>query len=117
MMIICSPVSKYFLQTRQNTNINRVTLYVISKISLLVDGTQTVQGKLCLRAHTRSRTHYTHMPTYVVTNKDQAITFLTVIQEKRVWNIDWDTTYPDLFIAGFPQSLQSNTEIVPHLGL
>jgi hypothetical protein len=57
------------------------------------------------------------MPTYVVTNKDQAITFLTVIQEKRVWNIDWDTTYPDLFIAGFPQSLQSNTEIVPHLGL
>jgi hypothetical protein len=41
---------------------------------------------------------------------------MTVIQEKRVWNVDWDTTYPDLFIAGFPRSLQSNTETVPHLG-
>jgi hypothetical protein len=116
MMIICSPVSKYFFQTRKNTNISRVTLYVTSEFSLLVDGTQTLQGKLCVRAHTRSRTHCTYMLTCVITNKDQSITFLTVIQEKRVWNVDWDTTYPDLFIAGFPHSLQSNTEFVPHLG-
>ena len=116
MMIICSPVSKYFFQTRKNTNISRVALYVTSKFSLVVDGTQTLQGKLCVRAHTRSLTHYTYVRTYVITNKDQAITFLTAIQEKRVWNIDWGTTYPELFIAGFPHSLHCNTEIVPHLG-
>ena len=76
--------------------------------------------KLCkanyVRAHTCSPTRYKYTPTYVVANEDQAITLLTVAQEKRVWNVDWDTTYPDLFIAGFPHSLQSNTETAPHLG-
>jgi len=114
-MIIFNPVSKYFFHSRKNTNISRITFYVTSKFSLTVDVTHTLQGKLCVRAHTRSRTHYTYMRTYVIVNKDQAITVLTVIQEKRVWNVDWDIAYPDLFTAGFPHSLQSKSEIVPHL--
>jgi hypothetical protein len=117
VIIICSLVSKYFFQTRENRNISHVELYVTSKFSVVVDGTQTLQGKLCARAHSLVHiTHYTYMLTYVITNKGQAITFLTVIQGKHVRNVGWDTTYPDLFIAGFPYSLQSNTEIVPHLG-
>ena len=82
----------------------------------MVDGTQTLQGKMCARAHALVHiTHYTYILTYVITNKGQAITFLTVIQEKRVWNVEWDTAYPDLFTAGFRHSPQSNTEIVLHL--
>jgi len=72
----------------------------------------------CVRAHQLSYT--LHICAYVCYNKqgnkDRAITFLTVIQKKRVWNVDWNITYSDLFTAGFPHSLQSDTETVPHLG-
>jgi hypothetical protein len=79
--------SKYLFQTRENT------LYVTSKFSFVVNGTQTLQGKLCARTHALVHiTNYTYMLTYVITNKGQAIRFFTVIQEKQVWNVGWDTT-------------------------
>jgi len=55
-MMICSPVSKYFFQTRKNMNISLVEHYVISEISMVVNGMQTLQGKLCARAHMLSYT-------------------------------------------------------------
>ena len=85
---------KIFLSDKTEYEYQPCYTHVISKFSLVFDGTQTLQGKLRVRAHTRSRTHYTYMRTYVITNKDQAIIFFTAIQEKRVWNVDWDTTYP-----------------------